>query len=486
MAIFSYLPNYHHNVFICVLMRIFINTFLQYSYVTNAHKTADGAPKPAAQKPESLFRRTIRKIGNASRALAFAGALPLLAAVSAGCEKDDCYSYNETTIEINRPTDGRTASPQELERPPSSPLIDEPVIDFVNETHAISSAGMPDSTMITLVPKECSGAGAYACSGDPFSDRGAYFMEPIFPTAEAVLEALNITDAMQMSATKLTTIQILFHEIGHLQPGGMGNEVISELNQYEQVLMGNVVFLKQGMDPARWHSNYPGLSTTLFYLIPSHFASVNPENPHYSQYDRADIFQALALISADGDYAEVRRRAGGSGIDSEIRTMVEAYLSRVSGSTQNETNITADIALKLEMALIRGLNRKFGPEIAMGYAKTLSHRLIGQGTSFTLGLEGMGCAMMDRPRPGHSPRPAPSTGCSDLGPVEFSLYSPSERICCIGAENTDGEIRFRKFVLEIASESCRGNLQHGGFDFSMIDIAEIQGKAEIGAEAVCR
>ncbi|MCX6769029.1 MAG: hypothetical protein NTY83_04300 [Candidatus Micrarchaeota archaeon] len=417
-------------------------------------------------------------MGNNARALVFAGALPLLAAFSGGC-KTECYSYNDTTITLNRPADGRTARMAELERIPASPLIDEPAIDLLNETHAISSAPMPPDAKATLIPKECvaKGKNAYACSGGSYEDRGTYFDGPVFVRPFG-------SDVVAAAGLKPDSWAELAHELGHLLDGE-GTEVLPQLNEYEQALMAHVVFSRQGFqqDSMRWGYIYPGLDFQAYRIPPSKRGTFN-------MYDRADILVAMKLLEHNGDFGAVRAglmdaQSRGT-LSREEQNAVDEYLFGYSGSTvAEETNNLADMSVRLKIATAGYLARAYGLSEALDYFAALSRRISGDGIGYSLGLDGMACSIMDTPKMVTGGWGSPSTDCTMHGTPEFTAYMDRLRLCCASAESSGGAIVFRKHVITVADQVCFGDMRGDGFTYEALDVFRILQKQEIGIGESC-
>lgn len=450
----------------------------------------EGCPKP---KPAKLgrFRRAARWVRNNVRDLVFAGALPLLAACSGNGCKDPCYSYNDTTITLNRATDGRTARMPELERIPSSPLIDAPAIDLLNETHAISSGPLPPDSKATLIPEECTkamGVDAYACSGSAYEDRGAYFKGKIFirPYGEDVVAA---------ATGKPNSWKELAHEMGHLQPGGESNEVIPELNEFEQTLMANVVFSKQGfhMDSMRLGYIYPGIDSSVYRMLPAN-------KDAYTKYTRADILVLMKLLEHDGNFAaargELARHASNGTLASEEQNAVEEYLFGHSGSSEaEEATSLADLSVRLKIAIAGYIYRNFGLAEALDYFAALSRRVSGEGIGYSIGLNGIACSLMGTATMVTGGLMGPSSECESHGATEFTSYADSLRLCCASAEELEGHIRFRKYVLAAEDQVCfgpgvvdgsgHGTMRVDGFPYQAIDVFRILQQHEIGIGDSC-
>ncbi|MEW6748549.1 MAG: hypothetical protein AB1295_02490 [Candidatus Micrarchaeota archaeon] len=258
--------------------------------------------------------------------------IPLVSslAVSQACRGDDlCTSYNETTIELNKPADGRTAG---LARLRACEGLCDDLIDLINETHRLSSEGMPADIRVTAPPDSCFHRSwgelpAYAVQKSRSeSGRGVYL------SSEA--ESSGFSKLMRMLA----------HEIGHLQKGNPvhGAEVISQLNSYEQFLMGFVLFQRQG-------ASQSALKEWLGYIEQDGLAQmftrgretlIQGADPSIERYAKSNIFIFMKLAEHEGDFGAVRNETAAltrsCGLDGALDDYAARSISGYSGMSIGE------------------------------------------------------------------------------------------------------------------------------------------------------
>jgi len=435
------------------------------------------------KKPKNYFRKAAEWVGKTARNAAFAAALPLLALASAGCESTGrqgsnvegnvCSSYNDSTVSLNRETDGKIARISELKKNPEGEIITEPIIDFVNETHALSTEGMPPDIMLTRVPAECfdEGVAAYAS----LDERGAYV-----PT-QVVFSSMRCPDIQ---------LWVLFHEIGHFQENGAGNEVIAQLNAVEQIIMGYAVFSNQTEHPhdiIGWAVSR-NASLKLEFLFHFPITDINSVNEH----DRADIFVARKLLEHNGDFRAVREEAGrlineGRLLDA-VNEEVEGYYEEYYSSGNPGFGVIATDNLELRKVFFRELERRFGKDTAMAYLNATSYNARISADAETMdniaiGLEGMSC--MPAPPFGVENGPLEMEGCSVLGSEEGYVIEQPHVLCCIGAEEQEGEIIFRKWKVHAGGYRCKGPLRLYGQEWENVHFLSIEDKEEMEPGEVC-
>jgi len=359
-------------------------------------KERDSLDKRPKEKPK--LKNLSRKIRNT----AFAVALPLIAAVSAGCEPDyfknmdsntnpdtriedtrtdtrvedtqtdtivedtrtedvisdlppdtsivdPCRNYNETTIAINRSTDGDIPSYDLLETEPADVTITEYLIDFVNETHALATSGMPYDVRLTIAPDGCRpDVSAYAVNSVGY-DRGVYLRDP----------------------ATLFYVNVIFHEIGHLQPGGGSHEVISQLNEIEQDLMAFAVFsiVSPSLDMYKWASEYRFRMPPIKTAVHNVYSDFSPDE--MTSYPKALIFIFNNLIKSDGSFSYVRDEyVGLVGIGNEPALTNNAieFAERFSPSIYSEfEHALMDAAVIIRSLYYKEIYRRFGEEVADDY-----------------------------------------------------------------------------------------------------------------------
>src|SRR3989338_3916010 len=199
--------------------------------------------------------------------------LPITVALFS-CQEEkppECFSFNETTISLQSASEGKIPSYELVGEWPSDQILAGPAINFVNQTHQLGTQPLPKNLHVTRVPHYCGGdfTVAYAYTGDEWT-QGIYFTAEFDP---------------------LRAIEVLSHEIGHFQPGGQNNEVMAELNMYEQRLMAYALFAKsEGNDILRWAYRNSGLDGYLSHLSNAVDDDVGDTNSTSTTYTNADIF----------------------------------------------------------------------------------------------------------------------------------------------------------------------------------------------------
>ena len=320
---------------------------------------------------KAIKEPVLKKIGKVARRFLLA---PLVTTLSYGCSPDECYSHNETTILLNRPTNGAVAPIKEIHSyPPQGELISDSVIDFINETHAISSSGMPGKVYLTAVPSYCFNATAYAIPFDSYTqDRGVY----IHP------------EGSEWFPSDISTIN---HEIGHLQPHGARDEFIAQLNMLEQDLIGFVIYSNQGLGIDRTYGKYAShydpydrqsLDILSDFIAQANDGEVIADDP--STYDHIVRFVGedkpitvsilLGLIKFDGDFGKLRKEMGSlidtGFLDVGINELIQEALLKYSSLGSDEHTLqayTADITTNVIIAYLKELYRKFGFDTAVEF-----------------------------------------------------------------------------------------------------------------------
>lgn len=336
--------------------------------------------KGQRKKEPGRMSRFIRKAGRTARSVAFAAALPITAALMGGCDYMDCQTYNKTTIELNRETDGKVEKVEKLAEWPANGYIDEALIDFVNETHALSTAGMPSNLKVTWVDENCNGG----CSGYAIAEsavdgeRGVYLKSPV------VFE----------------TICILNHEIGHLQPGGRENEVMAQINALEQNVIGYVLMATQ-------ESEGPLMTAeTVFYSYKNEnsFGNIltgtrelieSGDLTATNKYDVVDIYIAMRLVELDGNFEALREEVRALEREGRLNSEVDEYNSRFAEKYGDYEGMfpIADFEMEFKAALFEELDRRFGGEISRNYLEAESKFTFTEDWDYIMinGLESMEC-----------------------------------------------------------------------------------------------
>jgi len=403
--------------------------------------------------PERGNNRFQRKAANAmDKARRFIAALPLAATLIAGCSenRDECRRYNATTIQINRETDGKAPGVRELVKIPPGTFLSEPEIDFINEAQALSTEGMPKDVKVTQVPSRCPlhPGSAYTIPESGDGDRGVYVPEG------SGLDSLSLID-------------MLAHEIGHLQTGNppSGAEVISQLNEYEHELAGFALLSNQDADSGeliRWAVSevHPSLYRRLVLSLES--KKGQPGYDPLDQYDKANMFIYLKLNELNGDFLALRK---------EVRLLVDSNALEAALDEAGKTFLAAhsdppaaDLFIAIRTQRLNELQRRFGYGMALSYFQSDSS-LIDAGLVF--GLDGMNCAhtaqQLSETYESCSGGVCGAIGADESQAVDYSL-------CCIGADaDSDGNLVFSKWSVTANGTEYKkngGHLSYYGFDWN--------------------
>jgi len=408
---------------------------------------------------------------------ALAVAAPLVAGIIAGCDGDasdqrnECRIYNETTVTLNRGTDGRGADLRGLENIPQGSFLTDYQIDFINEAHAIASEGIPPGTKATQSPAYCLQSGGSGGQKSAYAqqtatvdrDRGLYIPEN--PELESV-----------------TLINLVNHEIGHLQPGNPQNgaEVMSQINEYEQKLAGFAVLMRQGADDGqlvRWasHESKAGIFAKLARTLES--GRGRPGYDTLDAYDKANMFIFTRLGETGGDIPSIRAEFRGLVQSGGLAVALDGASSAFLGAYSMDN--LADLFVDSRTRLITAMQRQYG--VADTYFQAHS-RLLDSGLAY--GLDGMNCAF-SAPLPSATYTPCGDAACTDAGadssrPVAVSL-------CCVGAEVRPDGIGFSKWSVEASGTRYR---KEGGtvssYDFNWDSVTSLSAvKTAIGMDEPC-
>lgn len=457
---------------------VFINPSTHYNYMVVRVTQFDTASVSTSvrheiKKPGSI-RKFFGKMKDAASRHWKKAALATIPFTLGAClaqdlEKNPCKSYNETTISLNRETDGRIATLVELEKPAAEgELISEAVIDFVNETHALSTEGMPNNALLTLVESSCMvNSAAYVFGESRTSDLGIYIPHPI-----------NFNPYV---STPCVDIILLDHELGHMQPYGGGHETITHVNELEQNLMGYVLFHNQGdrdLDSIRWAFLYRELATTLYRNPPS-------KSHEFDIYSRSRIFVAFKIIEFDGDMAAVRadiiRLVQNEMLNSEIESCVSSYVSGLPpGDSVAEANRVSRLQLQLQISLFNEVKRRFGNDAALSFFNAKSHVLNGLHEVISMGLEGMNCANFDR----LSFEDFPALGRSDKCMLEdmpeirvasrtnnlHEIPEGTRLVCAI----PEGDLELVMYVVGVSGYKCSGTYIFNDNYYGSVNVMDIR------------
>jgi len=336
----------------------------------------DAAPIADASEPDNRIPNyTLPVIPDAS--------IPDASAPDAAVPPDHCLSHEAgPTVVINQETDGRVARIRDLNRI-TREFITPELVDFLNETHVYGTEPIPPDMTITLqrdpnCMTEPQVAQAIAMPEEAYGEeRGIYTIHQIG------LETLRRTDrsVFQIGAG------IMFHELGHPQPGGEAGyigEVIAGINNFEQTLDAFVVFANQGngtSDITWWASNIDdtGGDMSLWTHLADQitYLSIGLDVCGCEAHDRANMFFFRRLLALDGDFRALRddvlslMRGGHitDAIQEGVQEFIDYYISRrYPGEYQLQ-----DAELELRMVFFHELYRRFGPDMAMAYLEATSH-----------------------------------------------------------------------------------------------------------------
>lgn len=425
------------------------------------------------------FTRSLRRVGKTLKRAAFAAA-PLLASLALGCGADPCASHNDTTVRLSRPADGRIPSLTEMMGPPGDGLAISPAaIDLLNESHSLSSGGMPPDSSLTLVEKACLGPTrlAFACwEGNTVQDRGVYVPSPV------------VLLSRDPSAVNIMTI---FHELGHLQEGGQGNEALPDLNKFEQMLMVHVLLSRN--DPASqkdWAVLVRGLEDAIYYpTVPSGYMD-------FGTVQRMEAFIIMELIRSGGDFGAARAHirqlissgALGQAVEEGVRLYAEQYGDTDS---EREANNLANLAVSLRISFARHIGNRFGTPAALEYIDAISAKVSMSEEGLSLGLGGMACALMDslriRFQPINLPDPPQAAEmCPEMREI-VSMREISEvtRLCCVSPEEGPAGLSFRKSIVSVSGYECTGNPFMQYYPFGGVKHLTVESRDEIPAGSHC-
>jgi hypothetical protein len=387
------------------------------------------------RKPQSQRFSSVKK--------ALAVAAPLIASLMIGCSDEalpnDCRTYNETTITLNRETDGQSVDLRSLESNPSGSFLTPFHIDFINEAHAIASEGIPPDTKATQSPSYC------LMSGDNGGQKSAYAQQD---DADGAQRGLYVPE--NQSLNSVTLINLVNHEIGHLQPGNPqnGSEVMSQLNEYGQKLAGFALLMMQGADEGqlvRWASyeSQSGIYQKLARTLESGRGQ-SGNNP-LDAYDKANMFLFTRLGETGGDIlsirAEFRQLVESGGLAAALDEASSSFLGKYS--TANLPDLFIDARTRLVVAM----QRQYG--VADSYFLAHSHLL---DSGLVYGLEGMNCALT-APLVSAEYAPCSDDVCTETGADSSRAVSLS--LCCVGADVQASGIEFFKWNVEASGTKYR-------------------------------
>lgn len=423
---------------------------------------------PQVRNPQSSRFRTI------ARDIA---AAPLLAGIIAaiGCSEvnspNECRTYNETTVTLNRKTDGQSIDLRRLENIQFGSILTGYPIDFINEAHAIASEGLPSETKATQSPSYC------LMSGPNGGQKSAYAQQS---DADGAQRGLYVPDNQSLSP--ITLINLVNHEIGHLQPGNPenGSEIMSQINEYEQKLAGFTLLMRQGADSGqlvRWsyHESRSGLYHKLSRTLESGRGQTG--NEPLDAYDLANMFIFMRLGVTGGNIpairAEFRERVANGTLEMELEAASESFLGEYS--TEN----LPDLFIGTRMRLINATQRQYG---AAGSYFQAHSQLLDSGLVF--GLDGMNCALAAPPAEDVF-TPCGDSACIDAGADSSRQISVS--LCCVAADVRADAIGFSKWSVQASgTEYQKEGGKVSAMDFGWDSVTHLSPtKTAIGMDEPC-
>ena len=363
----------------------------------------------------------------------FLGALVFLQGCSpceVACE-DGCRAHNDTTVALNRETDGKIPTINDIAATFEG-TISEPLADLVNEAHALSTGGMPEDVKVTITAESCFGEdyAGYAVTNDS-SNRGVYMPESVF----------------------VGNLEILDHEIGHLQTNGAHNEAIPELNALEQRVIRRALSSSQYniRDFLEWALLDPlRLDRELDILL-----GVS------SEYTKADLFVLFDLLANGGDFGKTRERIEQlerhGGLDAALNDAQERYLNTYLPGIYGGSEPWTDINLALMMSSHNWIYKRFDQGMADSYFNAMQYSIIrhyrySQFIGPTFGLEGFNCLRTRSQDDGFAAEIGETcAGVSATMEVHVNLG-----LCCYDVVNSSPEstLSFRKWAIDAHGSIC--------------------------------
>jgi len=405
----------------------------------------------------------------------FALAIPLAAGLSMGCKPDICQSHNETSITLNRQTDGKSMSVKDFEEGNKGVPPTHLIIDFINETHALATEGLPDNVVLTVVPERCS---------SKFHDAPAYAVNKNGITTDGLTCDRGVYVVKNYNALAIPLLNTLNHEIGHLQQGNHQlNEVVSQLNPYEQLLMGFVLLNNQdaGEDLIRYiyHMETWAPSKDVANTL-DHIIEGKDTLSTLTEYRKTEFYLYKKLIETGGDFASVRE---GLKSLSDRRDLVGTVDAFAPSFIQDHIDVShTNILTDLRIAYFRELERRFGNRTARAYLKATSALLNGDPV---FGLGKASCA---------------DQIFSDIPPNPVTCLNDPECEVIIGADKK-AEVSMELCCLEVDEEgtlskhsvSAEGTtfinfdreLMYYGFGWRMVRFLQVNSKEELPLDEPC-
>lgn len=475
---------------------------------------------------KGYFKKAVNLIKKAGRV---ALTMPLLSSLVGGCGKPphagECHSYNNTTVTINRETDGEIARIKEIEKKPEGAgiLLTEPLIDFINETHALSSEGLPEDVNVTQAPEQCF-RGRYAAyvTYERVHAEGSTVTTPGVNMVDAD-KGIYIPEAMGLS-----NVETLNHEIGHLQPGGgsaAGHrlgctwETIAEINKSEQILNGFVVFASQLENPSdiiKWASHANrfrfGLSQMPSALQAIDRAQLSDEDLVRAEEDSdfeidivfgtslagnthrcADVYFFQLLSEYGADFSRIRTEV----IDTDANyNTLHDILYRILGAFIRKYAVVdfplADIDLTMKMAFLEELYGNFEGYIAGEFFRANSFVSSTHRYEYTHGFEGMNCMATRRRRLSDEIEHCWGEDLCDTIGASHRREVVEAHFCCIDIERAEDGVsfqNFRKWVVEAHGTlytTDYGDPNIHDTKWSSVVFLDVDTKTEMGLDESCR
>lgn len=311
--------------------------------------------------------------------------VPMVLTLNLSCNQEkepECFSFNQTTITITRNHNGKISSFDSLNQSDSTQILSEPALDLVNETHNLGTEPLPPDINLTRAPRFCLDRPglAYALTGEEYT-RGIYFVSD-FSTLGAI-ENLN-------------------HEIGHLQPGGHNNEVMAELNEFEQKVMAYTLFAaSEENDIIQWAYRNAEIDGSLGHLSNALERDwSDSDDDSEIPYTKSDMFILIKLSDPSINFRSLRDQIIAyqeqGTLESNIGQTANDFLERFNPTKYNSKQARrADVVLTLTTTAVRELNQRFGEEIAQRYINAHSYFPYEQERKrAVVGLEGRVCSLI--------------------------------------------------------------------------------------------
>lgn len=399
-------------------------------------KLRRGKKKPKYSKKGSKLWRRLKKAGR--KIASFAAMLPLVSApFVSGCEKtDECYKHNKTTIPIKRETDGKTAKVKDMaeSRLDDGSFMRDEILDFINETHAISTEGIPPETGITRQPMRCRSIQSHAYAVVSGGDRGVYFVDSYLPIT-------------------MDTFSVVNHEIGHLQ--GDYFEVMPFINEHEQSLMGFVVFSAQDpilSESKKWAQllRFRAMGGSIERIARVfELDDLSYETLSGLKNAKEKIFIFNELKKNGGDLGALRkkiRELGKQGLSEVFEKNIRDFLELYS----NHEDPATDLILSMRIADFMEVFRRFGADAAMDYFDShsafpystypIGKRIVSEG------LEGMNCINVTGPSLAFQNKD--SQRCSTLECMKMGATmsgNVEDEFHCVSAEVSGDSVDFKRW-----------------------------------------